>query len=171
MKIAVMGTGGVGGYFGGLLARAGNDVTFVARGAHLQAIRERGLRVESANDGIFTVSGPAVEDTAEAGEQELVLFTVKMYHNEAAIAATRQMLGPDSLVLTLQNGIDTANSWWTPLARNECLSAPATWRAALANRAWSPRAAPAWHPLASWSRASPNGASDCWPSFRKQTGA
>ena len=106
MKIAIMGTGGVGGYFGGLLARAGNDVTFVARGAHLQAIRERGLRVESANDGIFTVSGPAFEDTAEAGVQELVLFTVKMYHNEAAIAATRQMLGPDSLVLTLQNGID-----------------------------------------------------------------
>ncbi len=106
MKIAVMGTGGVGGYFGGLLARAGHNVTFVARGAHLEAIRERGLRVESSNDGAFTVSGNAVADTTEAGEQELVLFTVKMYHNPAAIEATRPMLGPDSLVLTLQNGID-----------------------------------------------------------------
>lgn len=106
MKIAVMGTGGVGGYFGGLLARAGHNVTFVARGTHLEAIRERGLRVESSNDGVFTVSGNAVADTTGAGEQELVLFTVKMYHNPAAIEATRPMLGPDSLVLTLQNGID-----------------------------------------------------------------
>jgi 2-dehydropantoate 2-reductase len=106
MKIAVMGTGGVGGYFGGLLARAGNDVTFVARGPHLQAIRESGLRVESANDGNFTAHGNAVEDTSGVGPQDLVLFTVKMYHNEAAIDAIRPLMGPDSLALTLQNGID-----------------------------------------------------------------
>jgi len=106
MKIAVMGTGGVGGYFGGLLARAGNDVTFVARGPHLEAIKANGLRVESANDGNFTVPGNAVEDTSQAGPQELVLFAVKMYHNSAAIEAVKPMLGPHSLVLTLQNGID-----------------------------------------------------------------
>ena len=106
MKIAVMGTGGVGGYFGGLLARSGNDVTFVARGPHLQAIRESGLRVESANDGNFTAHGNAVEDTSGVGPQDLVLFTVKMYHNEAAIDAIRPLMGPDSLALTLQNGID-----------------------------------------------------------------
>ena len=106
MKIAIMGTGGVGGYFGGLLARAGNEVTFVARGPHLQAIREHGLQVESSNDGDFVVHGNAVEDTTKAGIQDLVLFTVKMYHNQQAIEAVKPMMGPDSLVLTLQNGID-----------------------------------------------------------------
>ena len=106
MKVAIMGTGGVGGYFGGLLARAGNDLTFVARGRHLQAMREYGLRVESSNDGNFTVHGNAVENTANAGIQDLVLFTVKMYHNEQAIEAVKPMMGPGSLVLTLQNGID-----------------------------------------------------------------
>ena len=121
MKIAVMGTGGVGGYFGGLLARAGHEVTFVARGAHLQAIRERGLRVESVNDGAFTVAGQALEDTAGAGAQELVLFTVKMYHNAAAIAATRPLLGPDSLVLTLQNGIDNGQQLVDAFGRERTL--------------------------------------------------
>ena len=106
MKIAVMGTGGVGGYFGGLLARAGHSVTFVARGAHLAAIQAEGLRVESANDGNFTVTGTALEDTSNGGEQELVLFTVKMYHNSSAIQAIRPLVGPDTVVLTLQNGID-----------------------------------------------------------------
>jgi 2-dehydropantoate 2-reductase len=106
MRVAVIGVGGVGGYFGGLLARAGHDVTFVARGPHLAAIQERGLRVESVNDVTFTVKGQALEDTSKAGEQELVLFTVKMYHNAGAIEAARPMLGPDTVVLTLQNGID-----------------------------------------------------------------
>ena len=91
MKIAVMGTGGVGGYFGGLLARAGNDVTFVARGPHLKAIQEHGLRVESSNDGEFTVRGTALEDTTQAGVQDLVLFTVKMYSNSDAIKAVEPM--------------------------------------------------------------------------------
>ena len=121
MKIAVMGAGGVGGYFGGLLARAGNDVTFVARGAHLQAIRERGLRVESALDGAFTVTGQAVEDTSKAGEQELVLFTVKMYHNDAAIEAVRPLLGPDTIILTLQNGIDNGQQLVDAFGRDRVL--------------------------------------------------
>lgn len=121
MKVAVMGAGGVGGYFGGLLARAGHQVTFVARGAHLQAIRERGLRVESGNDGVFTAWGPAVEDTAAVGAQELVLFTVKMYHNAAAIAAIRPLLGPDTLVLTLQNGIDNGEQLAAALGRERVL--------------------------------------------------
>ena len=106
MRIAVMGTGGVGGYFGGLLARAGHQVTFVARGSHLAAIREHGLRIESTLDGTFTVHGQAVEETSQAGRQDLVLFTVKMYDNAPAIAATRPLVGPDTIVLTLQNGID-----------------------------------------------------------------
>jgi len=106
MRIAVMGTGGVGGYFGALLARAGHEVTFVARGAHLAAIQQHGLRVESTLDGTFTVPGRAVSDTTQAGPQDLVLFTVKMYDNAAALAATEPLLGDDTIVLTLQNGID-----------------------------------------------------------------
>ena len=106
MDIAVMGAGGVGGYFGGLLARAGNNVTFIARGPHLEAIRSNGLRVISSNDGEFVAPGQATDQPADAGHQELVLFTVKMYHNEAAIQAIAPMIGPDTIVLTLQNGID-----------------------------------------------------------------
>ncbi len=121
MKIAVMGAGGVGGYFGGLLARAGNDVTFVARGTHLEAIRANGLRVESANDGTFTVPGNAVENTTKLGPQELVLFTVKMYHNAGAVAAVKPMLGPDSLVLTLQNGIDNGQQLAESFGRERVL--------------------------------------------------
>lgn len=109
MDIAVMGAGGVGGYFGGLLARAGNNVTFVARGPHLDAIRRDGLRVISGNDGDFTVAGNATDDPASAGAQELVLFTVKMYHNDDAIHAIAPLVGPDTIILTLQNGIDNGD--------------------------------------------------------------
>ena len=106
MDIAVMGAGGVGGYFGGLLARAGNNVTFIARGAHLAAMRSNGLQIISSNDGEFVVPGQATDQPAEVGHQELVLFAVKMYHNEDAITAIAPMVGPDTIVLTLQNGID-----------------------------------------------------------------
>ena len=106
MDIAVMGAGGVGGYFGGLLARAGHNVTFIARGPHLETIRRDGLRVVSTNDGEFVVPGRATDQSGEVGNQELVLFTVKMYHNDDAIHAISPMVGPDTVVLTLQNGID-----------------------------------------------------------------
>ena len=107
MKAAVVGAGGVGGYFGGLLARAGHDVTFVARGAHLEAIQGNGgLGVQSQNDGDFHAPGRGVSDTADAGTQDLVLFNVKMYNNSAAISTLSPMVGPDTVVLTLQNGID-----------------------------------------------------------------
>lgn len=105
MKIAVMGAGGVGGYFGGLLARAGEDVTFIARGGHLKAIRRSGLRVLSDLSGEFTVASPATDDVASVGAVDLVLHTVKMYHNEVAIPALTPMVGPDTVVLTLQNGV------------------------------------------------------------------
>ena len=110
MNVAVMGTGGVGGYFGGLLAKNGHQVTFVARGVHLEAIRKNGyLMVESALDGEFQAPGSALEDTQNAGVQDLVLFTVKMYHNTQAIQAVLPMVGPQTVVLTLQNGIDNGN--------------------------------------------------------------
>ena len=110
MRIAVMGSGGVGGYFGGLLARVGHDVTFIARGAHLAAIQGQGfLSVESSLDGEFNAPGRALEDSNEAGVQDLVLFTVKMYHNAQAIDAVVPLVGPDTAVLTLQNGIDNGD--------------------------------------------------------------
>ena len=110
MKIAVMGTGGVGGYFGGLLAtRKEHQVTFIARGAHLAAINATGLRVESQLDGDFTAPGTATDDPAAAGIQDLILFAVKMYHNAPAIETVRPMVGPDTVILTLQNGIDNGD--------------------------------------------------------------
>jgi 2-dehydropantoate 2-reductase len=106
MKIAVMGAGGVGGYFGGLLARAGMDVTFIVRGPHLAAVKKDGLRVVSDLSGEFTVKGRATDDTASVGSVDLVLYTVKMYHNSQAIPAVRPMLGSETVVLTLQNGVE-----------------------------------------------------------------
>ena len=109
MKVAVIGTGAVGGYFGGLLARAGHNVTFVARGAHLAAIKKNGLIVESQLDGTFTVPGQATDDTSELEPQDLVLFTVKMYHNRDAISHLPPLIGSETVVLTLQNGIDNGD--------------------------------------------------------------
>jgi len=106
MKAAVMGAGGVGGYFGGLLAKAEHDVTFIARGAHLEAIRRGGLRFVT-DDGEFTVHCEATDDPRQAGRFDLVLLTVKTYHNQEAVPAMRPMVGEETTVLCLQNGIDS----------------------------------------------------------------
>jgi 2-dehydropantoate 2-reductase len=108
MRVTVMGSGGTGGYFGGLLARAGEDVTFVARGAHLEAIRKNGLAVRSRLAGDFTVSARATADPAEAGSADLVLFCVKAYDTEAAAERLRPTVGPETVILPVQNGIDSA---------------------------------------------------------------
>jgi 2-dehydropantoate 2-reductase len=105
MRIAVIGAGGVGGYFGGRLALAGNDVVLVARGSHLAAVRERGLRVRSVK-GDFTADVRASDDPAEFGPCEVVLFCVKSYDTEAAAARLGPLLGEDTAVVSLQNGID-----------------------------------------------------------------
>ena len=124
MRVAVMGTGGMGGYFGGLLARARHDVAFIARGAHLQAIQERGLRIESAVSGEFTVRGQATDDPSQVGEVDLVLFTVKTYHNAQAIPALQPMMGPDSAVLTMQNGVESGAELAAVLGAERVLTAP-----------------------------------------------
>lgn len=85
MKIAVLGSGAVGGYYGAKLARAGHEVTFIARGAHLQAIRERGLEIRSPMLGDFTVHARAEDDTRKVGVVDLVLVTVKAYDNATAL--------------------------------------------------------------------------------------
>jgi len=105
MRIAVMGAGGVGGCLGALLARAGNDVSLVARGEHLRAIQTNGLRLKQ-DDSEFTVNVPATRNPAEIGPVDLVLYTVKTYHNAQAIPSIRPLLGPGTAVLTLQNGVE-----------------------------------------------------------------
>ncbi len=109
MKIGILGSGAVGGYFGAKLARAGHDVTFIARGAHLEAIRARGLEIRSPMLGDFTVRARAEQDTASAGPQDLVIFAVKNYDNRTAVPLLPPMIGPGTMVLTLQNGVDSVD--------------------------------------------------------------
>jgi 2-dehydropantoate 2-reductase len=108
MKIAILGSGAVGGYYGARLSNAGHDVAFIARGAHLEAIRTRGLEIRSPALGDFTVAARAEEDTTRVGPVDLVLFTVKTYDNESALPLLPPLLGDATVVLTLQNGIDSA---------------------------------------------------------------
>jgi len=100
-----MGSGGVGGYFGALIARAGKDITFIARGDHLAAMRAGGLRVASEAVGEFTVPVKSAGAPAEVGFADLVLFTVKMQSNAEAIPAIAPMVGPKTVILNLQNGV------------------------------------------------------------------
>jgi 2-dehydropantoate 2-reductase len=106
MRIAVVGAGGTGGYFGGLLARAGDDVTFIARGAHLEALRTRGLTLESSLAGTFTVPVQATDDPRGVGPVDLILFCVKTYDTDAAAASVRPLIQPETTLLSLQNGVD-----------------------------------------------------------------
>ena len=108
MKIMVMGTGGVGGYYGGLLAKQGHEVTFIARGAHLKAMRANGLQIKSIF-GDFVVAPVRATDTpAEAGPVDFILFCVKTYHTDEAAQAILPAIGAQTIVLSLQNGIDAA---------------------------------------------------------------
>ena len=106
MRIAVMGTGGTGGYFGGLLARAGEEVAFIARGAHLEAIRKNGLAIKSVLAGDFNISATATDNPGDIGPVDFVLFCVKAYDNAAAAEQIRPLIGPETVVLSVQNGID-----------------------------------------------------------------
>jgi 2-dehydropantoate 2-reductase len=107
MTFAFIGAGAVGGFYGALLARQGHDVRFVARGAHLEAIRRDGLRVVGAV-GDFTVKTPADSDPARFGPVDVVVLAVKTYDNATAIPLIRPLLGPATTVLTIQNGVDSA---------------------------------------------------------------
>jgi 2-dehydropantoate 2-reductase len=105
MRIAVYGAGGVGGYFGGRLAQAGTEVHFIDRGAHLQALRTHGLRVQSVK-GDFAVRVPATDDPAEVGPCDYVLLCVKAFDTDAAAARLGPLLGEATAVISLQNGVD-----------------------------------------------------------------
>ncbi|SFN07610.1 ketopantoate reductase family protein [Thermodesulforhabdus norvegica] len=108
MKIGVMGTGGVGGYFGVFLAMAGHDIHFVARGKHLQAIEDEGLRLIS-NEQTYRVNVHATSEPHEIGPVDLLLFCVKSYDTEGAARLIEPMVESETTILTLQNGIDNVD--------------------------------------------------------------
>jgi 2-dehydropantoate 2-reductase len=105
MRIAVMGAGGVGGYFGARLAQAGHDVAFVARGRHLAAMRERGLTVSSALGDVHLPSAAATDDPAALAPVDIVLFAVKLWDTESAAAAIRPLVAHGGVVVPFQNGV------------------------------------------------------------------
>ena len=120
MRIAVIGAGGVGGAFGAALANAGADVTFVARGAHLAAMRTTGLRVEGPRGDVHLSPTQATDDPGSIGVVDLVLFCVKLWDVESAGAAIRPLVGPQTAVIPLQNGID-ASERLAPILGNDAV--------------------------------------------------
>ncbi len=106
MRIAIMGAGAVGGYFGGLLSRAGHAVTFIARGAHLTAMRERGLVLETPTGCLAIDSAHCVEQPSEVGSCDVVLFTVKAYDIEAAAAPLKPLIDGGAYIVSVLNGVD-----------------------------------------------------------------
>lgn len=107
MRIAIYGTGGLGAFYGGLLARSGADVTFIARGANLAAIRRRGLTVRLEGEPEFTVRSPATDDPRTVGTVDVIWCCVKTYDVDAAAEAMRPLVGPETMVIPVQNGVDT----------------------------------------------------------------
>jgi 2-dehydropantoate 2-reductase len=110
MRIAVLGSGGVGGYFGGRLAAAGYDVVFVARGAHLGALRTGGLRIDSPKGDVNLTSVAATDDPRTIGPVDVVFFTVKLYDTDKAVALLPPLIGSDTVVISFQNGIDAVDT-------------------------------------------------------------
>jgi len=106
MRIAVIGAGGVGGAFGAALAKAGADVTFVARGAHLAAMQKNGLRVEGGRGDTLISPCQATDDPASIGPVDIVMFCVKLWDVESAGERIKPVIGPNTAVITFQNGID-----------------------------------------------------------------
>jgi len=107
MRMAVMAAGAVGGYFGGRMAAAGHDVTFIARGAHRDAIRRDGLRIESALGDLHLKDLNVTDDPKQVGPVDVVLFAVKLWDTETAGEQTRPLVGSNTRVITLQNGVDS----------------------------------------------------------------
>jgi 2-dehydropantoate 2-reductase len=105
MRIVIMGAGGLGGYFGARLAAAGNDVAFIARGAHLTAIREHGLRVESALGNLHLRDVVATDDPGTLSPADVVMIAVKLWDTEAAAEAVRPLVRPGTAVVSFQNGV------------------------------------------------------------------
>ena len=110
MRIAIVGSGGVGGYFGGRLAAAGVDVAFLARGSHLEALRARGLRITSPKGDLHVPRVTAEGDPAAVGPVDIVFFAVKLYDTDGALALLPPLIGPDTIVIGFQNGVETVGT-------------------------------------------------------------
>jgi 2-dehydropantoate 2-reductase len=105
MKIAIVGSGGVGGYFGARLAASGQDVTFIARGSHLQALQKEGLKVRSALGDLHLPDVKATSDTSVVGPVDVIMIAVKLWATEEAAAAAKPMIGPNTVAVSFQNGV------------------------------------------------------------------
>lgn len=110
MRIAIFGTGGVGGYFGGRLAACGADVSFVARGAHLNALQKNGLRIQSPLGDVHVPDVKATDNPSQIGRADVVFFTVKLYDTESATTELKPLIGPKTVVVPLQNGVDSVDT-------------------------------------------------------------
>jgi 2-dehydropantoate 2-reductase len=132
MRIAVIGAGGVGGAFGAALAKGGSDVTFLARGAHLAAMRERGLKVLGPRGDIHLQPTQATDDPASIGAVDVVLFCVKLWDVESAGAAIRPLVGKTTAVIPLQNGIDASERLIPILGKNAVMGGVAQISATIA---------------------------------------
>jgi len=124
MKIAIMAAGGLGGYYGALLAKDGHAVTFIARGTHLRAIRENGLAIKSVHGDLSVKPAQATDNPAEVGAVDWVLFGVKTYDTESAARAMRPLIGQGTVVLTVQNGVETADQIGKIVGSEHVLVAP-----------------------------------------------
>jgi len=109
MRIAVFGTGAVGGYFGGRLVQSGEDVVFIARGEHLKALHTKGLRVDSIKGDFLVKPVHVTDDPAEAGKVDVVLVGVKAWQVLEAAQAMRPLVGPETFVVPLQNGVEASS--------------------------------------------------------------
>jgi 2-dehydropantoate 2-reductase len=121
MRIAVFGTGGVGGYFGGRLAQAGEDVVFIARGEHLRAIQSHGLKVESIKGDFIVSPAQATDDPTQVGIVDVVLVTVKAWQVPEAAQAMRPMIGPHTFAVFLGNGVEAAEQLASVLGKEHVL--------------------------------------------------
>jgi 2-dehydropantoate 2-reductase len=124
MKVLVMGSGGVGGYYGALLARMGHNVTFIARGPHLEAMQRDGLRVESDDEPPFTVPVKAMPRPVAGAPNDLVIFAVKAYDTATAAAIIRPIVHAQTMVLSLQNGVDSGDQLTAEVGADHVLAGP-----------------------------------------------
>lgn len=109
MRIAIMAAGAVGAYYGARLAVKGHEVFFIARGAHLDAIRKNGLKIESVEGDLYLSKPNVTDDPRTVGPVDIVLFTVKLWDTEQAAEQAKPLIGPGTRVITLQNGIDSVD--------------------------------------------------------------
>ena len=126
LKVAVVGAGGTGAYYGGALAKAGHDVTFIARGSHLDAINKSGLQLNTVLLGDFHLNSPATDDMSSIGPVDLVIFAVKSWGTETAIANMAGLVGNNTLIISTQNGIDSERLLSDAFGKEHVLGCTAT---------------------------------------------